>query len=153
MPRMWGEREPPFTVGDIVNWFRCNEKQYGGLSKIKDRNAIWSSNFTLGIYLKKTKPLIWKHICTPNIYYRILILQDVKQTMDSGKEDDIYICICIWILAIKKEILPLETAWIDLEGIMLCEISQAESDKNYARSYTYKEFKKQNKQTNETGCK
>ena len=49
--------------------------------------------------------------------------------------------------------MSLETARIDLEGIMLCEISQAESDKNSAKSYIYKESKKQNKQTNETGCK
>ena len=85
--------EPPFTVGNIANQCRYYEKQYGGLSKIKDRNAIWSSNFTLGIYLKETKPLIWKDICTPNSYYSILILQDMKQTMDSGKEDAIYIYI------------------------------------------------------------
>ena len=32
--------------------------------------------------------------------------------------------------AIKKnEILPLATTWMDLEGIMLSEISQAEKDK------------------------
>ena len=29
----------------------------------------------------------------------------------------------------KEEILPFETAWMDLEGIMLSEISQTEKDK------------------------
>ena len=29
----------------------------------------------------------------------------------------------------KKELLPFETAWMDLEGIMLSEISQAVKDK------------------------
>ena len=34
------------------------------------------------------------------------------------------------ILAIKKnEILPIATTWIDLEGIILSEISQTEKDK------------------------
>ena len=41
----------------------------------------------------------------------------------------IYICICIYkteyYLTIKKnEILPFATTWMDLEGIMLSEISQ-----------------------------
>ena len=32
--------------------------------------------------------------------------------------------------AIKKnEILPLTTTWMDLEGIMLCKISQTEKDR------------------------
>ena len=37
---------------------------------------------------------------------------------------------CVYIMeycsAIKNEILPFETSWIDLEGVMLSEISQAE---------------------------
>ena len=31
----------------------------------------------------------------------------------------------------KKELLPFETAWMDLEGIMLSEISQAVKDKDH----------------------
>ena len=43
------------------------------------------------------------------------------------KEDVIYIM--AYYSAIKKnEILPFETTWIDLEGIMLSEISQTEKD-------------------------
>ena len=50
------------------------------------------------------------------------------------KEDVVYIYIYIYIMeyysAIKKnEMLPLATAWMDLEGITLSEISQAEKDK------------------------
>ena len=46
----------------------------------------------------------------------------------------IYYSIIIYIyngiLAIKRhEILPFATTWMDLEGIMLSEISQAEKDK------------------------
>ena len=33
--------------------------------------------------------------------------------------------------AIKKKILPLVTIWMDLENIMLSEISQSEKDKYY----------------------
>ena len=31
----------------------------------------------------------------------------------------------------KKEILPFVTTWMDLEGIMLSEVSQTEKDKHY----------------------
>ena len=40
--------------------------------------------------------------------------------------------------AIKKnETLPFETAWLDLEGVMLAEISQAEKDKYCMISLLY----------------
>ena len=32
-------------------------------------------------------------------------------------------------MAVKKKILPYATAWMDLENIMLCEISQAKKEK------------------------
>ena len=44
------------------------------------------------------------------------------------KEDVVYIC--NGLLPIKKnEILPFVTTWMDVEGIMLGEISQTEKDK------------------------
>ena len=47
------------------------------------------------------------------------------------KEDVVYIYTMGYYLAIKKnEILPFATTWMELEGIMLSEISQSEKDKN-----------------------
>ena len=34
-----------------------------------------------------------------------------------------------YYLAIRKEIMPFVTTWLDLEGIMLSEVSQKEKDK------------------------
>ena len=49
--------------------------------------------------------------------------------------------------AIKKnEILPLATTWMELENIMLSEISKRKT--NTVWSYSYVEFKKQNKWEN-----
>ena len=36
---------------------------------------------------------------------------------------------------IKNEILPFATMWMELAGIMLCEISQSEKDKNHMTSF------------------
>ena len=37
----------------------------------------------------------------------------------------------------KKEILPFVTTWMDLEGIMLSEVSQTEKDKYHMTSLIY----------------
>ena len=47
------------------------------------------------------------------------------------KEDMVYIYTTEYYLAIKKnDILPFAAMWMELEGIMLSEISQSEKDKN-----------------------
>ena len=56
----------------------------------------------------------------------------VDRGMD--KEDVTYMCVwniyIVYYSAIKKnEILPFATTWMDLEGIMLSEISHTEKDK------------------------
>ena len=43
----------------------------------------------------------------------------------------------------KKEILPFATIWMNLEDIMLSEVSQAQKDKDYMISFIC-EFKKSN---------
>ena len=51
------------------------------------------------------------------------------------KEDLVYIYTMEYYSAIKKnEILPFATTWMELEGIMLSEISQSEKDKNHMTS-------------------
>lgn len=50
---------------------------------------------------------------------------------------NVYVYIMEYFSAILNEILPFATTWIDLEGIMLCEIIQ--------KFHLYVESKKQNK--------
>ena len=51
------------------------------------------------------------------------------------KEDVVYIFTMKYYSAIKKnEILPSATTWMELEGVMLSEISQSEKDTNHMTS-------------------
>ena len=60
------------------------------------------------------------------------------------KEDVIYIyvyvCVCVCVFTMdysaykKNGILPLATTWLDLEGVILSEVSQAEKDKHHMMS-------------------
>ena len=51
------------------------------------------------------------------------------------KEDVVYIYTMEYYSAIKKDrILPFAMTWMDLEGIMLSEISQTEKDKYCMKS-------------------
>ena len=53
------------------------------------------------------------------------------------KEDVVHIYIMEYYSAIKKkEILTFAVTWMDLEGIMLSEISQREKDKHWMISLT-----------------
>ena len=75
----------------------------------------------LGIYLKKPKTLIQKNISTPTFIAALLIITKMwKQPKDIYTMD-------IYYSATKKEkISPFVTIWIELENIMLSEISQSE---------------------------
>ena len=64
----------------------------------------------------------------------IMIAKTRKQPKCPSTEEWIkkmwYIFTMEYYSAIKKnEILPLTTTWMDLEGIMLCKISQTEKDR------------------------
>ena len=58
-------------------------------------------------------------------------------------EDVVYVYTLEYYSAMrKKEILPFVTTWVDLEGIMLSEISLTEKDKYYAIPLLCRIFKK-----------
>ena len=52
----------------------------------------------------------------------------------------------------KDEVMPFKTTWMDLEGIMLSEISLTEKDKYYdfTHKLNLKKKKQKQKQTNKT---
>ena len=84
----------------------------------------------LGIFPKDKKILIRRGKCTPVFIAALLTIAKVWKepkcpSMDEWIRKMWYIYTMEYYLAIKKnEILPFATMWMELEGIMLSEISQ-----------------------------
>ena len=89
----------------------------------------------LGIYPKEIKPLIQKNISTFLLIAASFTITKIwKQpkcpSIDEWIKQLWDISTMEFYLAIKKKkILPFVTIWMDLENIMLSEISQSEKDK------------------------
>ena len=98
----------------------------------------------LEMYLKEPQTLIWKNVSTP-VFTAVLftIAKIWKQPKCAWVDEWIkqlwHIYTMEFYLAIKKKkILPSVTVWMDLENIMLSEISQSEKDK-YHMIFSYVE--------------
>ena len=82
----------------------------------------------LGIYLKKMKTLVGKDMYTAMFTAAFIITKIWKQAKcpptDKWIKKDTYIDTIDYFSAIKQEILPLMTMWRNLEGIMLSETCQ-----------------------------
>ena len=61
------EKEPSYTVTGNVNWSPHCGEQYGGFLK-KLKLPYNPAIPFLGIYLERTKTLIWKDTCTSNVH-------------------------------------------------------------------------------------
>ena len=90
----------------------------------------------LGIYLKERKTLIQNNVSTPMFIAALFIIAKIgKQpkcpSVDEWIKQLWYIYTMEYYLAMKKkEILTFVTTWMDLEGIILSEISQSEKKTN-----------------------
>ena len=89
----------------------------------------------LGIYPNNPQTLIRKNICTPTFIVALFTVAKMwKQSKYPSGNEWIkkmgYIYTVDYYLTMKKkEILPFVTAWMDLEIIMLSEISQSVKDR------------------------
>ena len=93
----------------------------------------WTPMFTVALF---TIAKIWKQPKCPSTYEWIKKMC-YTYTME-------------YYLATKKEILPFATMRIDLEGIMLSEISQTEKDKYSVITYMWNLKNKTNNEYNKT---
>ena len=89
----------------------------------------------LGLYPKNPETLIQKNLCTPMfIAAQFTIAKCWKQPRCPSVNEWIRKQRCIYRMEFyaaerKKELLPFVTAWMELESIMLSEISQVLKDK------------------------
>jgi len=103
----------------------------------------------LGIYPKKMNTLIGEDICTRMFIVALLTIAKLwKQPKRPSGDGWIKMMwyITQWNITQplkKNEILAFATTWMDLESIMLSEISQRKT--NTTGFHSYVEFKKQNK--------
>ena len=118
---------PSFTVGGNVIW-----KTVWRFSKKLKIELPYNPAIPLpGTYLKKTKTVIQKIMCTLMFTAALFTIGKTWKQLTCSSTDE-------WI---KKMwyiyiILPFVTARMDLEGIMPSEISQAEKDKYHMVSLT-----------------
>ena len=97
---------------------------------------------SLGIYLEKT--IIRKDTYTPTFIAALFTIAKIRKRSKCPSKDEwikkmwyIYIYTMEYYSAIKKnEIMPFAATWMDLEDIMLSEISQKEKDKYHIISLT-----------------
>ena len=96
--------------------------------------------YMLGLFPKNPETTIQKNLCTPVfIAAQFTIAKCWKQPKCPSVNEWIkklwYICTMEYYAAErKKELLPFSTAWMELESIMLSEISQAVKDKYHMMS-------------------
>ena len=129
---MWSQGNPCALLVEMQIGTATMESSMAVPLKIKNRTTIWPTISFLSIYLRKTETLTWKDICIPIFTAALFTMAKIwkqpqcYQQMNEWRRCSIYIYTQVeYYSAIKKEVnLPLVITWMDLEGIMLREISQ-----------------------------
>ena len=120
-----------YTVRRNANWCSHSGKQYGGSSKkLKIELSYDPAIVLLGINPRDTGMLFRRSTCTPMFIAALPTIAKIWKepncpSMDEWIKKMWYIYTMKYYTAIQKnEILPFATTWMELEGIMLSEISQ-----------------------------
>ena len=119
--------------------------------QIKNRTILWPSNCTTRYLSKGYRYAVSKGHMHPNVYSSTI---NNSQSMERAqmsinrwvdKEDVVYICNGVLLSNQKEWNLPFAAMWMELEGIMLSEISRRK--KNIIWLHSYEDFKIQNRRT------
>ena len=116
------------------------KKVWRCLKKVKIELPYDPANSLLGIYPRDTGVLFRRDTCTPMFIAALSTIAKVWKepkcpSIDEWIKKIWYVYTMEYYSATKKnEILPFATTWMELEGIMLSEISQSEKDKNHMTS-------------------
>ena len=140
----WGCREK----GTLVHcWWECRLVQplwktvHNFLRKLKMGLPFDLAIPLLGLYPKNPETTIQKNLCTPTFTAaRFTIAKCWKQPKCPSISERIKKVWYIYTMEFytaerKKELLPFETAWLELESIMLSEVSWVVKDKYHMISH------------------
>ena len=138
------QREPSYTVGENVNQYSYWGKRCGVSSKkLKIELPYDPGILLLGIYLDKT--IIWKNMCTPMFIAALFTIAKTWKQFEYPLTDDWikipHIYNAVWLSQEKIWNNAICRTWMQLEIIILGEISQKEKDK-YKCYHLYVESKK-----------
>ena len=103
--------------------------------KIKNRATLWPSNCTTRHLSMGYRCAVSQGHTHPNVYSSTInssqSMERAQMSIDGwmGKEDVVYIYSGVLLGNQKNEILSFATTWMELEGIMLSDISQSEKDR------------------------
>uniref|UniRef100_A0A9L0S174 DUF1725 domain-containing protein n=1 Tax=Equus caballus TaxID=9796 RepID=A0A9L0S174_HORSE len=130
LERLWRKRNPHTPLVGMQTGAAAMENSMEIPQKIKNTTAIP----LLSIYPKSLKSAIPKVLCTPMFIAALFtIAKTWKQPKCPSTDEWIkkmwYIYTMEYYSAAKQnKIIPFAITWMDLEGIMLSEISQIEKD-------------------------
>ena len=147
LERMWRNGNPLALLVGMQTGAATLQNSMEVPQNIKNSTTLQPSNCitrylsnTNPRYLPKTDVLFLRGTCTPMFIAALLTIAKVWKepkcpSMDEWIKKIWYVYTMEYYLGIKKnEILPFATTWMELEGIMLSEISQSERDKNHMTS-------------------
>ena len=135
------KREPSCTIGGNADWCSHYGKHWNFLRKLKMELPFDPAIPVLGLYPKNPETPIQKNLCTPMfIATQFIIAKYWKQPKCPSANEWIKKVRYIYTMEFyaaerKKVVVPFATAWMELESIMLSEISQAVREKYYMISH------------------
>ena len=151
------KRELTYTVGGNVNWYSHWGEQYGGSVKKLKMELLYDPAVPL---LRKV--MIWEETCIPTFTAALFtVANSWEQPQRPSTEEWVRKMWCVCTLecyaAIKMNgIMPFAVTWMDLELVVLSEVSQTEKDKYHTISLTpgiWLFFKVTNEHTKETNLR
>ena len=135
--------EPSCTVGGNVNWCSHSGNCVEVPQRVKNRAALAPAIALLGIYPKETNAMKRRDTCTPMFIAAMATIAKLwKEPRCPTKDEWIkkmwFMYTMEYSSAIRNDKYPpFASTWMELEGIMLSEVSQSEKDKHYMFSFIW----------------
>ena len=128
------KEEPSCTVGGNATWYSHSGKLWRFLEKLKIELPYDPAIALLGIYPKDTDVVKRQDTCTPTFIAAMATIAKLwKKSRCPSTDEWIRKIWCIYTMeyysAIRKDkYSPFISTWMELEGMMLSEVSQSEDN-------------------------